>query len=590
MPKRKPKSASQAGLFDNTQSASLSKKTGYIVTNQNNLNYILSNGWIVPRTIYSKYYDDLGKYTPDFVPILIHQPSNDLINQSVETTATTFPVIIEVNIYDLTGVLYSINKSSFLEIVRNTIDLKDDHSVVLIQGVIPLSRIEAVHFRTENEFKEFNVRSYVSRRKVEFKISSDLFISSDTSDINLLSDLGKFEVGGNISQSLYNRTSAFAGASLLVSNVWHVNQNLPFETILWLLRPILSVTKDMNIVQEASRPSILRHWLEVISRVLFEELFSLDESTLHNAASAHMTEQQAADTALLKTCIAHLLNYSIPSSFVSEQFLDEILGDFGNLLFEVIPHHSDTLLEHYRDVFTRMHQVLDSSISLDEFFAFLSFDTEITTGLLCFLLRPRPEDTVTWSEDLDVSKSNILAIALIFSGILYKRGRIPVNSSETSSMTDFIDYLAAHVVNHITGSIAFTKLQDELAMIETHSTQELRYKNKALLSRNIHNIPDTSIIDRLAESSFADPNEESAAILISQKMGWFHCLTSVIQLTDREFSLQYHKSRKEMRVAGTVNIQIQLNSAEFKKQIVTMDKIDLVTHVDDHILKLMNRS
>lgn len=587
----KRESATQRKLFEESSAETGAEKVAYLLTNQNNLNYILSNGWIVPREIYSKYYPDPSEHTPGFVPLMLLPPSEELVRTTTEQSDSSFPVVVEINIADLEGEILVVTSTGITDTIRNSHELSDDHLVMMLRGAIPLNRVNTVYFRDQRDLKEFSIRPYVARRDVKSSVSRDLFDSASDVSVDLLAAVAVDEVDaeGFLQEQVYRNASAFAGVAILLSNALSISPGLPLSAMHSLLRPLVRKGEYSDLPDSIDGDSPVNYWLMLAALTISDQDYRAKSVQLDTLLYSRMTEQQVADTILLKATLHGLLSYEDPQTFVPSQFLDIVLRDFTQHLSAVFSDRIDRLAEQYRLVFDLIQQVLESSISLDEFFAFLSMDTEVTTALLCFLLRHHPEDVLTWADDLREYNWGTLALAALLSGTLYGRSRIPIVSGQHSRMIDFIDYLAASVVNRRLGSICFKELEDALQIIEDGETTQLLYKDRVLFAKQVASGVE-HLVDKLLASAFDSPLEERVGILLSRKLKWDHCLTTVIRLDDRDFALQHHGSRKEIRIVGETETRLQLNVAEFRKQLHQTDRSLVSTQIDSEIRRLFSRT
>ena len=581
MAKRKPKT--QPKLF-----ADSSVEVAYVLTNQNNLNYVLSNGWIVPREVYSKYYPDPSEHTLGFIPLMLVPPPDEFIQATIDESSTSFPVIIEINIADLQGEIPVVDTSGAVATVTNSKELSEDHLLILLHGAIPLNRVNIVYFRGETELKEFTVRPYVSRRDIKMSVSSDVFNSSNEISLDLLKvAVSESRPKSSSDIDVYQRASAFAGVALLLSNALEASQNLPLSVIHSWLRPLLYREEYDSLIRNSDNVAIVDYWLMYATLIIWMENSQTNLSGFEKVFYSEMTERQLSDTILLKLVLEKLLEYEDPHKFVPERFLNEIRPSLTARLKKTLPDRAEHLIDQYNLVFERMGQVLEGTISLDEFFAFLSADTEITNALLCFLMRHRPEDVLSWDNDLRTNDWGTLALAVLFSGLLYRRGRIPTRSDNQKRLFDFIDYLTANKVNRFLGSVYFADLEDELRYVNlSNRNSKLLYKDRQLFEKQLSDETERCL-DILLEINFEDSNNENIGILLAQKMGWHHCITSVIRLDEREFALQYYTGRRELRIVGPVQVRVQLNTVEFIKQLRQTNRSTIKAHLDSEMQRAL---
>ena len=76
-----------------------------LLTNRYNLLDILSSGLIKPASKYIKYYSDAGTICPEGIPLFVRPPSSDFIANVIGVEIGTFPVILEINLRDMHGLV-----------------------------------------------------------------------------------------------------------------------------------------------------------------------------------------------------------------------------------------------------------------------------------------------------------------------------------------------------------------------------------------------------------------------------------------------------------------------------------------------------
>ena len=114
----------------------------YLLTNQLNLQSILSSGLVLPRNGFGKYYRDLLEFTGSEIPL--GAAFDDLSVEAVtsETDITLFPVAVEMP----------------SEIAAATVERSGGWRV--LRGPAALPDAPRIHFRSDHDRQEFEVRPY----------------------------------------------------------------------------------------------------------------------------------------------------------------------------------------------------------------------------------------------------------------------------------------------------------------------------------------------------------------------------------------------------------------------------------------------
>jgi hypothetical protein len=135
------------------------------LTNRFNLLHVLSAGFVPTREGFWKYYDDLLAKAPGRV-VLFAGPVSPSVSAVVESAAAAFPVAVEVPRPTERGA-----RSSTLTTAGGP-----DVVVWAPEGDWPLPARTVVHFRTEEERREFEARSFQNvRTPDELRVTPDLF-------------------------------------------------------------------------------------------------------------------------------------------------------------------------------------------------------------------------------------------------------------------------------------------------------------------------------------------------------------------------------------------------------------------------------
>ena len=160
-------------------------ETGLLVTNHMNMMFMISSGLIMPPAGFGeKYYKDtLGDF-PGWIPVFIKNAFKQAIDDAAAEENFLIPCIFEIKLSGLSGQALAYG-SAGLEEIRFPVGFKESHNVLLLPGPLPVSRIESVVFRSNDEKRavETSARDYNNVRLSSFKTKTGkrLFTSSASS-------------------------------------------------------------------------------------------------------------------------------------------------------------------------------------------------------------------------------------------------------------------------------------------------------------------------------------------------------------------------------------------------------------------------
>ncbi len=146
-------------------------KTGLLVTNHMNMMFMLSAGLIMPPAGFGdKYYKDTLEVFPGWIPVFIGSPSRQAIEDSTAEERFLKPCIIKVNLSGFSGHAFAFGSGQLEEICFPE-DFKDFHTFLLFPAPLPVSSIESIVFRSNDEKKtiEADARDYINVPLTKYK-------------------------------------------------------------------------------------------------------------------------------------------------------------------------------------------------------------------------------------------------------------------------------------------------------------------------------------------------------------------------------------------------------------------------------------
>ena len=142
-----------ANLFESNSPTHRGKapETGYLVTNQLNLMYMLAAGLMIPPAGFGdKYYRDTLECFPGWIPLFIDKVSKEAIELSTMDAKHLKPCIIEVDLSGLSGRVMALENAGLKELRFPEQSEKIDRAL-LFPAPLPVSRIVSVIFQSAQD-------------------------------------------------------------------------------------------------------------------------------------------------------------------------------------------------------------------------------------------------------------------------------------------------------------------------------------------------------------------------------------------------------------------------------------------------------
>lgn len=146
-------------------------ETGLLVTNHMNMMFMLSAGLIMPPAGFgNKYYKDTLGVFPGWIPVFIERPSKQAIEASLTEERFLKPCIFKVYLSGFSGRAFAF-AGGRLEEISFPEDFKDSYNFLLFPAPLPVSSIESIVFRSNDEKKaiEAGARDYNNVPLTKFK-------------------------------------------------------------------------------------------------------------------------------------------------------------------------------------------------------------------------------------------------------------------------------------------------------------------------------------------------------------------------------------------------------------------------------------
>ncbi len=459
------------GLESSEVSVRETELSHLVLTNRNNLVEFLTYGAIRPPSLMDKYYADLADACPHALLLLREDPSPDLAAQVTRDSSTAFPVLLELTSGTPPGAV-SIGPTDVLP------------ACAIVPGVIPLSRVLTVHFRSATDLMEFQMRDFSDVRdgQVRTEISSERFEGRVVDVDRLKSVVG--EAGQQVRSIARERlkvVDALAGSLLLAAGVTQLSPEPDYEP----LRAALAL-----LAENAEGPARARTIFETVAGPtrwvgLSPHLMLNPEKASTTIVSLTLTPREIADGLLFNVALRYMSELE-PNQFVPRTAASDIRERLETELTTVENADGTRLLE----LLDLVNGVLRLTVELDSFP--LSEDP-VVTGLLYGLLRAGPDQVASWMARAGSTAPAVLAAS--FSGALYGRAGVPVALRGSAELERLIDSLTKEaLVAGDSKEMAAQSTADLFAIVREPPRKgsqvlQLRGPSGVLLSREIAAAP-----------------------------------------------------------------------------------------------------
>jgi hypothetical protein len=528
----------------------------YIFTNRNNLNSILSTGNILPKSLSAKYYGDAGSLVEDGI-VLFDGGINESISNALGITGTNFPVLLEVPGSRLSGIGYSVKSGGTLERVQLP---PSEGDLLVVFHAIPTSLVQWFHFRSEDELMEYKVREFGNVPPLhddKIGISPELFSYDRAFQLsNLPSIPAPSRIPKEGLKSRYNLLDRITGSLLLVGVQVSIDLDVPIAIVQSQLQVLL---RGLSDIESADTGNIFQP-----ANGFFQSLAGDSPISTDNFETANLSEYDRTEMRLFSTILTQITTIR-HDEFVASVFLSDVRREFLHGT-----DAGDRRNQSYERTFDRMQQVLNYEIDIDEFFNFLDTDTQVTIALLCFLLRPDPENVLTWREERTPPPWKQRTIAAIFAGALYGFAAMPTRLRYriNGRLPGFLAFQTARYLNAGAGSFQLSQpVNNEIVAGYSEDGQEqLSGWNQILVSR----ASEFDFGSAIQAWLFVDPNATDLledAIALCEEMKWTDAIRSTIRFGDRHFTLQFDGAEHVLDLSGKVNLEHRIETDIFRSHL-----------------------
>lgn len=611
-----------------------------LLTNRNNLLEILSSGLIKPASLYSKYYPDLGASCPGAVPLLLRDPTPVLVRETVGEEPAMFPVLIDLDMEEGEEV------HTIFDDYQQGPEENLTHGggvCAVFETVIPTGRIQAIHFRSDDEIREHSTRKYENVREdaVPLRVSPERFQGRRINVKRLLPALSRTqdEITAIAPEELA-RAESLGGALLMLTGLAERSNTLPLEDLI----PPLEALRTLALGEELGQipdnmllgsssvtgslplvfPALLRRETAAPEEMITPEMPGAEEEpelemyTRHGVADTR--PRYSLEGVFTLSALLTLFRFS-PESFYGEAALDVMYYTFAAEVENLVSDRARHPPQRYLELLENMKAILGNMADIEDFPATESLAAK---GLLNFLMRGDPARVMSWATQDMGHDPAASAVAVACSGTLYGRARVPVECRPSIAFESYMDEVLAGYLNResietptrMPASLSTIRTEEHGCEVETLAAggEPLVYRRKDLPSsadvaassvgtaqatrpegsgfshgeskteRLYEEVPDV-----LLSSSLENGPEKEAAVLLCNLAGWNDCVITVIS-PDVPGAVVTDMARSEVRVEGFVSTKMGIRLERFRRRLSKEEWNELTGQQRDQVKKILHDS
>lgn len=584
------------------------------LTNQNNLSDILSSGFIKPRSYYGpKYYHDPGYLCDRGIPVFVERPSADFIQMIIDEDGT-IPVLLELQLDNRYENVHTIDKDYQLK-QDEALSTTNDIICAIVFGVIPINCIKNIHFCNENHYEEYRLREYGNIRmhpRMELFASASLFDGPSLDNERLMQTLKQAnEHIQPFSMTIWRQGNALNGALLMIGKLIEQYPSLPLKTLAIALG-VLQEPTDLRQISRAIGTDMISCFMLLPSMLLID----LHNSELWLDRVTTALEKDMLVEALLFIAIIRVLLQFVPDpeTYVNIDALRLIRKDFAELV-SLVPHErlDDRRINDCQSLLDFIEEILSNEQELAKF---PSRKMPIATALLYFLKRSTPQDAFSWLDSKPLKELDSIALAIVYSGLLYGRAEIPIAYRASLTFEQYID-------NRLVGALGQTYLTDpprrhyEVEVSRNNSRDKvqevLKVDKRPLIKRLVLKSAQTplgksaeppyerrieknkvdnaqyQVLRALQEADLKSGAPKDAAIYLCQKEGWAECVFTMIPADRKTFSIFVGENGETyLRMQGfPPTLETIIVVERFRKRLTDDAWRGLSEQIREEITKLM---
>jgi hypothetical protein len=374
----------------------------YLLTNRHNLIGMATQGLVCPRWGLAKYYDDLLERTKGHLPLFKEGCSPELCTAVSASGRESYPVLVELAV-----------TSGNAQVVQ----MSGGTTLRFLDGALPFTSVEMVHFRSLRELEEFRVRTFENfdPGALAATVSEELFSATS-------STIGDFEgMCRNIAAKSLTFEDLIVADSILGGLLAAVTFQPADPRI--LKRTVEGLGRVFEGVV-ASGPS-LTDFAAFLSRAILGSVPS-DELSLFTAATGVISRRGG----VLDLDPIELLDGITSAVREGEGGSSPEASVEANLAKVRAVVIGDQPLVPFRD----------------------GSGLKAAKGLLLFLLRPDPAEVLTWTDEEVGPDTRVRVLSAVYSGLARGFQRYPTSLRGGVSLARLFEAVRCDAVNRLVGS------------------------------------------------------------------------------------------------------------------------------------------
>lgn len=490
----------------------------FLLTNRFNLLEFLSSDLISPVEGLPKYYTDLLQLAPGRIPLLRAPFHESLIDAVMEEDETAFPVALELGASVL-GESDAGAKEPADRLRAPT-------------GVVPMSCVSAIHFRSQGELDEHCAREYENIRSdtPRLVVTPELFVGGDipmSAAAEFLGELPRSELSAEQLEEedrvngalcgLVTSATASVGGLKAVGSVLVGKKPQIGELPRWLTAPMIE-----GGPRDAGADGQL-------FEIAFTTFIGQDRSSAWRPLD------------VLATIEHELVNRGLSKKHTAE---------IGKNLTPI-----RAILRNERDF-----KVFDPASGLSS-----------AKALLLVLLRPDLERLLAWDQSDTGATPLERSAAAVLAGALRGRKRMPL-SVRSPGLDRLLAgrtaiRLAARTIEHLNVPTPAPIDVTELVTDTGEFQLTLRCGGDILVERHR---PAPTVAECLA---IADLNgvDRDIAVNLCRRMGWSECITAHLVGSALDVSVDSDGGGIRMQIRGASDVRIDVEEAAFRERLAHID-------------------
>jgi hypothetical protein len=500
----------------------------FFVTNRYNLLEFLSSGYVLPAVGIPKYYADLLAYAPGRVPLVRGPVGESIAAEVSREDPMAFPVALE-----LAPSVASLISAPHLRRDGSSSSGKPDDEVVALApaGLLTLSAVVRIHFRTQDELEEHRAREYenVRTENVELEASPRLFSGEAIGADRLKEFLEALEPVDAVTADFLDGLDRLNGARAML-----VAAAAPRVDTLRAVAALLA--------GKAPNGDEVPSWVH--SAVLDQPPQTTTAGRRLFAAATEILRQEDRAAAWRPLEVLGRIEDSLSSTKMSKK--DE--GEISRNLRPI-----GAILRNERD------------------FKPFGPDSGLASAkaLLLALLRPDPVRLLGWDRRETGADDSVLLGAAVLVGLLRGHKKLPLDKRSVG-LDRLLAELAARATARLVPDAVPSSSGGKQLTVDEHAADDgaavvmLLWGDEVVVEK-MRGAP--SAVDRLLSSNLAAPAVRDVALLTCRELGWHDCVTTTFAGPGGNFAVDAKTRSVSITIPGLVDPVHSLNEEAFRRRL-----------------------